>query len=104
MITTLEDVLAWLGPGHDQAVVEQAYEAAEGWVGKRVRWEIIPVDPPTPAPDDLVQAVRFVTARYLARRNSPDGMIGMGDLGVARVPVTDADIRSLINPYRRVVT
>jgi hypothetical protein len=108
MITTLEDVQAWLGPGYDTPTVTQAYNAAEAWVSKRVRYPVVNplVEPPEPleAPDDLKQAVRFQTARYLARRNSPDGMVGLGDLGVARIPVSDQDVQTLINPWRRVVT
>jgi hypothetical protein len=103
MITTVEDVLTWLGPGYDPAIVQEAYAAAEAYVGKRVRWAI-PPDIQAQAPADLVQAVRFQTARYLARRNSPDGMVGLGDLGVARIPVSDQDVQTLINPWRRTVT
>lgn len=96
--------MGWLGPGHDPAVVELAYTAAEAYIGKRVRWTI-PANPDLPAPDDLVQAVRFQTARYLSRRNSPDGMVGLGsELGIARIPITDQDVQTLINPYRPVVT
>jgi hypothetical protein len=54
-------------------------------------------------PDDLVLAVCLQTQRLLARRNSPDGLVGMGDLGMARVPVSDSDIASLIAPWRFVV-
>lgn len=106
-ITTLEDVQAWLGTGHGDEV-EGAYRAAESYVGKRVRWAAGPTDPDDPdtwppAPDDLVQAVKFQTARYLARRSSPDGFVGMGEFGPARVPVTDRDVQNLMDPYRRVV-
>ena len=94
-ITKIEDVMVWLGPGHDQVIVNDAYLGAEAWVGSRVTW-----DDSQPAPDDLVLAVDLQTQRLLARRNSPDGLVGMGDLGMARVPVSDSDIASLIAPWR----
>lgn len=103
-ITTLDEVRAWLGEGHNDEV-EPAYKAAEAYVGKRVRWAAEPGDGEEwpPAPDDLVQAVCFQTARYLARRSSPDGFVGMGEFGPARVPVTDRDVQALVDPYRRAV-
>jgi hypothetical protein len=101
-ITTVGDVKAWLGPGHDPAIVQEAYDAAESWVGARVSW-YDPDDPTADAPESLAQAVCLQTQRLLARRNSPDGLVGMGDLGFARVPVTDADVQSLIAPWRVMV-
>ena len=106
-ITSFPEVHAYLGGLDKVAEVEarSAYDAAEAYVGKRCRWAV-PVDgetAATAAPADLVQAVKLQTARMLQRRQSPDGLIGMGDLGVARVPVADRDVDALMRPYRRVV-
>ena len=84
-----------------------AYQAAEAATRKRCRWPYVdPDDPdgePLPAPDDLVQAVILRTARYMARANSPDGLVGMGDLGMVRVSSVDRDIERLEWPWRAVV-
>lgn len=102
-ITTLTSVASWCNL--DQSAVESAYRAAEAYVGVRVTWA--PIDDAAgfvpPAPNDLVQAVQLITARYLARKNSPDGFVGMGDLGLARVGATDRDVDRLIAPWRKQV-
>lgn len=73
-----------------------AWEAADQWVAVRTRFT-------GETPPDLVQAVALMTGRILARRNSPDGLTGMGDLGQFRVPNYDPDIRSLMGPWMPVV-
>jgi hypothetical protein len=107
-ITSFPEVHAYLGgPDKVDAVLARtAYEAAEAYVGKRCRWAVSePAVGETwpPAPDDLVQAVKLQTARMLQRRQSPDGLVGMGDLGIARVPISDRDVDALMRPYRPVV-
>lgn len=96
LITTLDQVTAWLGkPNLDQALIGDAWLAAEAYVAERTQR-----DTAMTASDSLVQAVDLLTARYLARRNSPDGMVGLGDLGPAQVPFSDIDVERLINPWR----
>lgn len=108
-IVSLEVAKTSVGPGHDPAAVERAWAAATAYVWNRiVPWyepdsEGNPPAPVPPAPGDLVQAVLLLTARYLARRNSPDGFLGMSEFGVARVPTVDRDVEALIGPYRPVV-
>lgn len=102
MITTKESVKTWLGnpPKLDDAVLTDAWNAAEAYVAGRCSWEGQDVDPPVPAPADLVQAVNLLTARYLARRNTPDGLVGLGELGAAQVSFSDVDVERLMNPWR----
>lgn len=76
-----------------------AYQAADAYVGNRVR----PVVEGDPVPGDLVLAVCVQTARYLARRNSPDGTVATDDFGPIRVSGRDYDVLSLIGPYRPAV-
>lgn len=95
MITDLEAVKAWLGAHPDPDQVRTAWEAAEAYVAQRTHVDDERV------PGDLVQAVYLLTARYLARRNSPEGFVGLGDLGPARLPVSDRDVERLIDPWRR---
>ena len=54
-------------------------------------------------PADLQQAVRLLVARHIARRNSPDGTLGMSEFGVGRIATVDRDIEAMLAPYRRVV-
>src|SRR5580765_2263351 len=106
-VTTDTLVAAWLGTGFTASDerLKSAHKAAEAFIRARCTWAPDPAegDDWPPAPDDLVQAVGFLTARFLARRNSPDGLVGMGDLGVGRVTVSDRDVDRLIAPWRRVV-
>ena len=93
MIATTEQVEAWLtsnGVGPAGPATEQAHQSAEAWVEARVRL------PEGPAPADLVLAVCLMTARFLARRNSPDGFVGMGEFGPARVSRIDQDRKSVV--------
>lgn len=95
-ITSLDAVKAWIGnPNLPDELVAEAWLAAERYVDERTDW-----DKTLTPPDDLVLAVDLLTARYLARRNSPDGMVGLGDLGPAQVMYTDADVERLLNPWR----
>lgn len=110
-ITTVEIVTGWLRSnrvagslGDDQ--IETAYAAAEDYVGRRVRWVITEPavgDTYPDAPNDLVLAVCLQTARYLARRNSPDGFVGTDDMGPVRVGGRDYDVAGLMAPYRPAV-
>lgn len=91
-----EQLLAWF-PNEDPVERELARDAADAYILGRC---VIPAGLP---PADLVQAERLLIARYLSRRNSPDGMVGMSEFGPARITTVDADVRALIGPYRRVV-
>lgn len=86
----------WKGDPADTAFVT-AWKAAEGYVSRRCRWTL---DADGNPPAELAEAVTLLTARYLERRNSPNGLIGFGDLGAARLPSQDVDVRTLIGPYR----
>lgn len=97
MITTAEEVAQYVGGGRTPDQVEFAWQAAEAYVAARCEWE------GPDAPQDLVEAVLLLSARYVARRNSPDGFVGMGEFGPARVPVSDRDVDRLIFPWRRTV-
>lgn len=90
----------WTGDPNDP-VFQIAWKAAEGYVSKRCRWATTDDAGNTlPPPDELVEAVVLLTARFLERRNSPNGLVGFGDLGAARLPSQDVDVRTLIGPYR----
>lgn len=56
--------------------------------------------------DDLVLAVHLRAQRYIARRNSPEGVVGLSGLGGdfvgARVSSYDNDVFALEGPYRTI--
>lgn len=92
--------------GVGTAELDNALSAANGWVSVRVYdYSLDPVDEfgAVPwGPPELTQAVVLLTARYLARANSVEGLVGMGDQ-VAYLPSEDRDVAALIRPYRRAV-
>ena len=108
-VTTAEAVAEVLKTSATAPRFVAAYKAAEDAVRKRCRWPHGPVDPDDPdgpqlpVPADLVQAVILRTGRYMARANSPDGLVGMGDLGMMRVSSVDRDIERLEGAWRPVV-
>lgn len=87
---------------------EVEWKAAEGWIRSRCRWPEVAVQSDGSTvelapPAELVEAVRILTHRYLERRSSPTGVLGMDDMGAVRLPGSDADVQSLIAPWRPVV-
>lgn len=92
--------------GVAEADLRRALAAANGWVTARVR--DFSKTPPeqygflSEVPGELVQAVVLLTARYLARVNSVEGLVSMGDQA-AYLPSQDRDVAALIEPYRPVV-
>lgn len=54
---------------------------------------------PVPVPDDVHQAGLLLVNRLMARRNSPDGVVGVSDMGTARIASYDADINMLVSAW-----
>lgn len=108
MITTLVVAKEWIrtnsaGPLSDDNIAA-AYNAAEAFVAARCRWPATRSDGTAiPAPPDLVLAVCLLTARYLVRRNTATGIVGIDELGGMQVPGIDPDVLRLMNPWRKVV-
>ena len=63
----------------------------------------LPEEPTEGVPSDVYQAALMRCARLYMRRASPEGLVGIGDIGVARVPVYDRDIDALEAPHKMVV-
>jgi hypothetical protein len=91
------------------AVMQQQYARCPS-LFEQLALEVNPLDyppaAPTPVSDvpaDLFEAALLRGARLYARRASPEGIIPLGDLGVARVPRFDVDIDALESPWRDVV-
>ena len=106
-VPTLADVKAWLGldPGdtEDDVVLQESLEAALAGQAMVVAY---PVDRfgAVVFTADLTEAVYLRTQRLAARRNSPEGVVGLtgtgGDFVGARVPSVDVDVLHLEGPYR----
>jgi len=106
---TLAEVKEWLkvGDTFDDVTLSAGLQAALVHQATLLRFPTqLVVCPPDTVPtaqayytDDLRLAVYLRTARWLARRNSPEGLLGFADFGPAQVPVSDADIRDLESPY-----
>ncbi len=95
-ITSLAHVVAVLHLGDpSDPTLASSYAAAEGQVAQACRV------PPGPAPDALVMAVVLRTARLLARRDSPTGILGVGEFGPVRLARIDQDVESLEAPWRK---
>ncbi len=52
-------------------------------------------------PTDIEAACIILAARIYRRKDSPEGILGFGDLGVVRVSPGDRDVTALIAPYKR---
>jgi hypothetical protein len=102
-ITDVKNLLRLGTDTSDDAVVTQNLAAAIAWVSSRTDpyWS----SPTSPyfLPDPLFSACQYEAARLYRRRDSVDGTIGWGDLGVVRVGPKDPDIETLMAPYLRVV-
>ena len=85
----------------DDALITANLAAAIGWVTARcdAQWTA----PPYFLPDPLFTVAELEAARLTRRRDSVDGTIGWGDMGVVRVGPKDPDIETLITPYLAIV-
>lgn len=99
-ITSVEHVANVLHlTSHDDPTLQQSYQAAEAQVASACR--VPPVPDGETAPQALVMAVVLRTARLLARRDSPTGVLGVGELGPVRLARIDQDVEALEAPWRK---
>jgi hypothetical protein len=104
---TLDDVKTLLRTDdtNDDALIQTNLSAAIAWVTARCSGGGGWVDPGNPnfLPDSLFTAAQYEAARLTRRRDSVDGTIGWGDMGVVRVGPKDPDIETLMAPYLAIV-
>jgi hypothetical protein len=91
------------GVAGDDTLIGQDLNAAIGWVMARCMPQYV-----TPGDDRFLPAQLFTVAQHEAgrlyrRRDSVDGTIGWGDMGVVRVGPKDPDIETMIAPFLNVV-
>jgi Phage gp6-like head-tail connector protein len=103
---SLAEVKAWLRLETDPAsdpLVEQARLAAIDYVTGRVDTALPGFDPGAQTiPDGVHQACVIYAGRFYRRRDSLDGTIGWGDMGVVRVGVKDNDAEALLARWLKV--
>jgi len=78
----------------DDAAIDQALAAATNAIIARC-----PVLMVESCPYEVQYATLLWTNRLLSRRNSPDGIVGVADLGIATVSRMDADIKQMLSPW-----
>ena len=66
---------------------------ATAWVDDRV---YVSDRQPGERHPEVVEAILIGSSRWYARRNSPEGISGWGELGVVRIMSTDPDVTSLL--------
>jgi hypothetical protein len=78
----------------DDVAIDQALLAVQEAIVARC-----PTMATAPCPNDVQYATLLWTNRVLNRRNSPDGVVGVADLGVATISNFDKDITQMLSPY-----
>jgi hypothetical protein len=48
---------------------------------------------------EVTEAILLIASRLFARRNSPEGVAGWGDLGVVRIIARDPDVDALLERH-----
>jgi hypothetical protein len=90
----------------DDAAIAEAVDASQEAIELRAP-AAFTVDPDTEAPDPVPKMVHqaglLLTNRLMSRRNSPDGVVGVSDMGTATVLSYDADITQLLAPWTEMV-
>jgi hypothetical protein len=105
---TSDDYKAWarISDTTDDAAIDEAVSAAAESVQLRAP-AAFTVDPDTgvadPVPRAVKQAGLLLANRLMARRNSPDGVVGVSDMGTATILSYDADISAMLGPWTGMV-
>jgi hypothetical protein len=85
---TVQEIRDWLrlSDSIDDIALEDGLRAAVEHQQRTLRF------PESGYTDDLRFACMLRVARYLARRNSPEGIVGVGDFGGIQIASSDRDI------------
>jgi len=107
---TLEDYKTWAridsADTTDDAAISGAVAASMEALEIRAPLAFVTDDTGAPIVGDspsLTQAGLLLSNRLMARRNSPDGIVGVSDMGTAQVLSYDADITALVSPWTEMV-
>ena len=106
---TVSDVINLLRLGPDASsdpLLGTDLAAAIDWTINRIDPSHNPADPlfaDLELADSLYTVALHEAGRLVRRRDSVDGTIGWGDMGVVRVGPKDPDIETLLAPYLAIV-
>lgn len=106
---TLEDYKGWAridtADTADDVAIQEAVDAAAAALEVRAPagFKTDDAGQPIPPPAPVHQAGLLLTNRLMARRNSPDGVVGVSDMGTATILSYDADITALVSPWTAAV-
>lgn len=102
---TVADVqtLLRVEPGSDDDLIATDLAAAIAWVTNRCMEGYVTPGTAQFLPDPLFTAAQYEAARLYRRRDSVDGTIGWGDMGVIRVGPKDPDVETLMTAYLNIV-
>jgi hypothetical protein len=78
----------------DDVAIDQALSAVKVAIVARC-----PTLATAACPPDALYACLLWTNRVLVRRQSPEGIVGIADLGAVRIMRTDADIDQMLSPW-----
>ena len=78
----------------DDVAIDQALSAVKGAIVSRC-----PVLATAPCPFDALYACLLWTNRLLVRRQSPEGIVGIADMGAVAIMKTDRDIQQMLSPW-----
>jgi hypothetical protein len=78
----------------DDVAIDQALSAVKVAIVARC-----PVLATAPCPEDALYACLLWTNRLLVRRQSPEGIVGIADMGAVAIVSTDRDIQQMLSPW-----
>jgi hypothetical protein len=103
---TADEYKAWarIDPADtaDDTAISEAVDASSEAIELRAPAAFATDDTGTPlgpVPVSVHNAGLLLANRLLSRRNSPDGIVGVSDMGTARIASYDADISGLLGPW-----
>ena len=102
---TVAEYKAWarIDPGDvaDDAAISEAVDASQEaiWLRAPAAFAVDEAGTALPVPRGVHEAGLLVANRLVSRRNSPDGIVGVSDMGTARIASYDADVSALLGPH-----
>ena len=105
---SVTDVQNWLrtqgAPPSEVTVTQQALNAAIDYVTQRSDPQYTTPGLPGFLPAGLFQAALLDACRGYRRRDSVDGTVGWGDMGIVRIGPKDPEVEKYLTPYEHIVT
>jgi hypothetical protein len=98
-VITVPEALEWVGRSMADPVDESAMSLVVAAVNANIA-KVYPAACVAPIEADAKLAGLLQASRWYSRRNSPDGLVGFGDMGGTSIRNLDPDIRDSLKPYR----